>query len=74
MTTTAPGPLAEIDVPALAELSLPGGNIRNVALLAAFLAADEGRPIDMRHLALGAERECVKLERPLTEPGVRKWL
>jgi ATPase family associated with various cellular activities (AAA)/Winged helix domain, variant len=67
-------PVSGIDEAALAELSLPGGNIRNVALFAAFLAADEGRSIEMRHVALGAERECAKLERPLTEPGVREWL
>jgi ATPase family associated with various cellular activities (AAA) len=67
-------PVSEIDDRTLAELSLPGGNIRNVALFAAFLAAGEDEPIGMRHVALGAARECAKLERPLTEPGVREWL
>ena len=67
-------PVSALDDEALADLSLAGGNIRNVALLAAFLAADAGEPIGMRHVALGAARECAKLERPLTEPGVRKWL
>jgi len=66
--------VSALDDEALADLSLAGGNIRNVALLAAFLAADAGEPIGMRHVALGAARECAKLERPLTEPGVRKWL
>jgi len=67
-------PVSAIDDRALAELSLPGGNIRNVALFAAFLAAGEDEPIAMTHIARGAARECAKLERPLTEPGVRKWL
>ena len=36
---------SELDDDALAELSLAGGNIRNIALCAAFLAADEGEPV-----------------------------
>ena len=54
--------------------TLAGGNIRNIALYAAFLAADEDEPVAMRHLARAAARECAKLERPVTEPGVREWL
>jgi ATPase family associated with various cellular activities (AAA)/Winged helix domain, variant len=67
-------PVSAVDERALAELSLAGGNIRNVALFAAFLAADEDQPIAMRHLAHAAASECAKLERPVTEPGVREWL
>jgi ATPase family associated with various cellular activities (AAA)/Winged helix domain, variant len=67
-------PLEGVDEQVLAELSLAGGNIRNIALFAAFLAADEDVPIAMPHLARAAARECAKLERPLTEPGVREWL
>jgi SpoVK/Ycf46/Vps4 family AAA+-type ATPase len=67
-------PVSDLDDEALADLSLAGGNIRNVALFAAFLAADEGEPIGMRHIAHAAARECAKLERPLTERGVREWL
>jgi ATPase family associated with various cellular activities (AAA)/Winged helix domain, variant len=67
-------PVAGLDDGALGDLSLAGGNIRNVAMFAAFLAADEGVPIGMRHVARGAARECTKLERPLTEAGVREWL
>ena len=67
-------PVSELDGEALGDLSLAGGNIRNVALFAAFLAADEGEPVGMRHIARAAARECAKLERPLTERGVREWL
>ena len=70
----AEAPVEGVDEGALAELSLAGGNIRNVALFAAFLAADEDEPIAMRHLARAARTECAKLERPVTEPGVREWL
>ena len=67
-------PLAGLDEGALAALSLAGGNIRNVALSAAFLAADGREPIGMTHLARAAARECAKLERPLTEAALRGWL
>ena len=33
----------------LARLNVTGGNIRNIALQAAFLAAGENRPVTMRH-------------------------
>ena len=67
-------PTDGIDADALAKLSLTGANIRNVALSAAFQAADEGAPVAMRHVARAAQRECAKLERPLAESEVRAWL
>ncbi len=70
----AEAPVSALEEESLAGLSLAGGNIRNVALAAAFLAADEREPIGMRHLARAAARECAKLERPLTETAVRRWL
>lgn len=44
---------------------LSGGNIRNAALSAAFLAAEEGGTIAMRHLLRGVEREYQKMGKPL---------
>jgi hypothetical protein len=67
-------PTEAIDHRALARLSLPGGSIRNIALAAAFVAADERSPVRMSHLARAAARECAKLERPLTEAEVQAWL
>jgi hypothetical protein len=58
---------------ALARLSVSGGSIRNIALYAAFLAADAGQPVGMRHVARAAVRECAKLELPLTDDDVRGW-
>ena len=58
---------------ALAQLSLAGGSIRNIALAAAFIAADEGVPVGMPQLAQAAVRECAKLERPLGEAEVAEW-
>jgi len=56
-----------IDVDRLATLSLAGGSIRNIALNAAFLAADAGTPVRMEDLLLAARSEFAKLERPMTE-------
>jgi DNA polymerase III delta prime subunit len=58
-------PLArEVDFEALArEIKLAGGNIRNIALAAAFYAAGNGRVIQMPHLWQAARREHQKLGR-----------
>jgi AAA+ superfamily predicted ATPase len=53
----------DIRWPALARMPLAGGNIRAVALNAAFLAAHEDVPIAQRHLAAAAHAELAKLER-----------
>lgn len=55
-------PLAdEIDVEFLAmAVNLTGGNIRNAALHAAYLAADDARPIDLSHIATAVYRELAK--------------
>jgi hypothetical protein len=45
---------------------MSGGSIRNVAVNAAFLAADDGRRVRMRHVLEAARGEYAKLERPLT--------
>lgn len=58
----------------LARLNVPGGNIRNIALNAAFLAADAGLPVQMQHILQSAQSEYIKLERPLTEAEVKGWV
>jgi ATP-dependent 26S proteasome regulatory subunit len=60
-------PREGLDAQALARLHVAGGNIRNIALCAAFLAANEGAPVRMAHVLRAAQREYAKLERPLTE-------
>jgi hypothetical protein len=67
-------PTDGIDVQKLARLALAGGNIRNIALNAAFVAADLGEPIRMSHLLRTARNECAKLERPLAAAEVAGWL
>ncbi|MCG8421429.1 MAG: ATP-binding protein [Proteobacteria bacterium] len=53
----------------LAEIQLCGGNIRNVSLNAAFLAADAGQPVTMDHVLDAARAEFIKLERPYSGPA-----
>ncbi len=43
-------PTEGLDTNRLARLNVTGGNIRNIALNAAFLAADAGEPVRMAHL------------------------
>jgi hypothetical protein len=67
-------PLSGIDVEKLAQLGLSGGNIRNIALNAAFLAADAGEPVQMYHLLQATRAEATKLERPLSDSEIRGWV
>lgn len=62
-------PLAEdLDLAVLArEVKLAGGNIRNIALTAAFYAADAGETIGMSHLLRAARREHQKIGRTWNE-------
>jgi hypothetical protein len=66
-------PTAGLDVAALARLNVAGGSIRNIALNAAFLAAADGAPVEMRHLARSARGEYAKLEKALTEAELAGW-
>lgn len=58
----------------LAQLNVAGGNIRNIALNAAFLAADAGDPVQMKHILAAARSEYTKLERTLTDMEIRGWI
>ena len=57
----------------LARLGVSGGTIRNIALSAAFLAAEAGEPVRMPHVLLAARTEYVKLDKPLTDTEVSGW-
>jgi hypothetical protein len=67
-------PTEGLDFKKLARLNIPGGNIRNIALNAAFLAADEDKPVQMVHLLRAAKSEYTKLEKTLTEAEVGGWI
>ena len=66
-------PTEGLDVGKLARLNVAGGNIRNIALGAAFLAADAGEPVRMGDLLCAARSEYAKLEKPLTEAEIGGW-
>lgn len=67
-------PTEGLNVEALARLSVAGGNIRNIALNAAFLAADADEPVRPSHLLNAARAEYAKLEKPLTGSEIDGWL
>jgi hypothetical protein len=66
-------PVEPLQFDKLSKLNMAGGNIRNIALSAAFLAAEAGGPVGMTHLARAARAECAKLERPISESEIGLW-
>jgi hypothetical protein len=70
----AGAPTEGLDPARLGRLNVAGGAIRNIALGAAFLAADAGEPVRMSHLLRAARGEYAKLEKPLTEAEIGGWV
>ncbi len=64
-------PLAGLDFDKLAQLNVAGGVIRNIAMHAAFLAADDSMAVEARHVLAAARAEYAKLEKPLTAAETR---
>ena len=64
-------PLADdVDLRFLAhEYKFTGGNIKNEALAAAFLAAEDGSPVTMSHLLQAIRREYQKLGKAVPDLG-----
>jgi hypothetical protein len=63
-------PLDELPIEALSRLSVTGGMIANIALGAAFQAADRGGRVCAADLVRAAQREYAKLDRPLTDAEI----
>ncbi|WP_445516923.1 ATP-binding protein [Streptomyces sp. NEAU-174] len=70
----ARAPTKDIDPERLAQLTVAGGSIRNIALSGAFLAAEEGDRLQMRHMLAAARTEYQKLDRSLTPSEVTGWV
>lgn len=70
----ARAPMKGIDPEQLARLTVAGGSIRNIALSGAFLAAEEGDRLQMRHMLEAARTEYLKLDRSLTPSEVHGWV
>ena len=66
-------PIKNLDIQRLGRLNVSGGHIRNIALNASFLAADEGVSVNMEHLKRAAQIEYDKVERPLTRSEIGDW-
>ena len=64
-------PTRELDFAHLARLNIAGGNIHSIALNAAFVAADLGKPLDMTILLAAARAELKKLDKPVVEAEFR---
>ncbi|MDH5178856.1 MAG: ATP-binding protein [Gammaproteobacteria bacterium] len=67
-------PIEDLEFDKLSRLSITGGNIRNIAMNAAFLAAEENKPVSMRHLLAATRGEYLKLEKPLTDSEIAGWI
>ncbi|BAY09378.1 ATP-binding protein [Calothrix sp. NIES-2098] len=67
-------PTKGLDMVKLGRLNVAGGNIRNIALNAAFLAADGGEAVQMKHLLAAAQSEYAKLEKSLIEAEIGGWV
>ena len=67
-------PTRGLDFNRLARLNVAGGSIRNIALNAAFQAAEVGAPVGMAHILQATRREYEKLQRPLTDAEIRDWV
>lgn len=66
-------PTDPLDLNKLARLNIAGGNIRNIALNAAFLAASDGGRVGMTHLLQATRSEYGKLEKRLSAAETGGW-
>jgi hypothetical protein len=65
-------PVSGLDFDRLARLNITGGHIHNIAMNAAFLAAQAGQPVGMPLVLDAARTEFRKLDRPINE-GDFRW-
>jgi len=67
-------PVEVIDFDRLARLTVTGASIRNIAMHAAFLAADANGSVNMTYLRRAALAECAKLERAPSDVEIGGWV
>lgn len=58
----------------LSRLNVTGGNIKNIAMNAAFLAAEANEPVSMTHMLSATRSEYIKLDKPLTDSEIAGWI
>lgn len=64
-------PTHNLDLTRLAKLNVTGGSVHNIALNAAFIAADRGEPVTMPIVLEAAKTELRKLQKPINEAEFR---
>lgn len=69
----AAAPVGALEPAKLARLQLTGANIKNIALRAAFHAAEGDTDVTMTHIVRAARSEFAKLEQPFPEAEVHGW-
>lgn len=67
-------PIGAVDFDRLGQLNVSGGAIRNIAMHAAFLAAEDETAIGMAHLLAASRTEYSKMDKPLTGAETRGWV
>jgi hypothetical protein len=64
----------DLDLKFLADnLQISGGNIKNVVVNSAFLAAKKSEPVSMSHIVLAIKREFEKMGRPIQRSDFGKY-
>jgi ATPase family protein associated with various cellular activities (AAA)/winged helix domain-containing protein len=67
-------PVDNLDFRNLSRLNVAGGGVRNISLNAAFLAAEAGEKLAMRHLLAAAHADRAKQDRQVADTETRGWL
>ncbi|MEA5418401.1 ATP-binding protein [Spirulina sp. CCNP1310] len=67
-------PTQDLNFEKLAQLAVTGGNIKNIVLNAAFIAAHAGEPVMMQHILAAARSEYLKMEKILVESEIEGWI
>ena len=67
-------PTQDLNFEMLAKLNVAGGNIHNIAINAAFLAANSQESVQMKHILQATQSEYSKLEKPLTDNEIKGWV
>ncbi len=66
-------PRLNLDISKLAKLNITGGNIHNIAMNAAFIAAHENEPVKMEHIQRAARSEYTKLVKSMSTSESETW-
>lgn len=69
-----PGERSSLTGGSHARLVVTGENICNISLNTTFLAADADEPVTMEHLMKAVKKKFAKIEKPLSETRIGRWI